>query len=273
MRIAVFQCDSIFADPEARLDSLEQTASECAGHCDVLVCPELFATGYNIGPHLVRRLAEPLDGVFGHGVMRIARESGMAIVYGHAERDGDRIFNSATCIDHRGLRLGVHRKLFLSGPYEEGAFDTGDRYTTFDLCGIRTGLLICFDVEFPETVRALRRAGCDLILVPTALVGRWVHLTRTLIPTRAFENGVFLVYANYSGTEEGASYCGNSLIAGPDGFERARAGSAEELIFATIDPGDNLRARTTLPYLEKLGRAPITGPDTIVDRGADAASE
>ena len=63
---------------EARLDSLGRTAAECAGRCDVLVCPELFATGYNIGPHNVRRHAEPIDGMFGRGVMRIAREPGMA---------------------------------------------------------------------------------------------------------------------------------------------------------------------------------------------------
>lgn len=252
MQISVYQYPCDLSNQRTRLQSLQQAASDCADSCDVLVCPELFSSGYNIGRESVTDLAEPADGPFNQAVCDIARDLDLAIVYGYPERQGDQIFNSACCVDRNGQTIANHRKLYLSGEYEESAFATGDRYTVFDLNGIRTGLLICFDVEFPESVRACRQQGCDLVVVPTALQDRWSHLTRTLVPTRAFENSIFLVYANYSGQEHGHAYAGNSLIVGPDGVERARAGRGDRLIGAEIDLEEVTNARAAIPYLAKL---------------------
>ncbi len=257
MRLAVYQCKSIGANPTARLESLRRAAAETAGSADVLVCPELFATGYNVGAATVRRLAEPVDGPFNTAAAAIARDNGLALVYGYAERAGDDVFNAAVCLDRDGRRLANHRKLYMSGAYEEAAFAVGRRYTAFDVCGVRCGLLICFDVEFPESVRAMRRAGCDVVIVPTALVDRWEYLTRTMVPTRAIENNLFLVYANYVGSEGGLTYCGNSVIVGPDGLDLARGGAEEERIDAPIDVDRARAARLVLPYLAKLSGATI----------------
>ncbi len=256
MRVAINQCDGALS-ASARLAQLEDCLGRAQGTVDVMVCPELFASGYRIGVDEVHARAQSADGPFNRAAAELARRFGVALVYGYPERDGERVFNSACCIDRNGRMIANHRKLYLSGDYEETAFATGTQYTVFDLDGVRAGLLICFDVEFPESVRALARAGCELVLVPTALAARWQHLTRMLIPARAFENGLFVVYANYAGGEHDLDYCGNSLVAGPDGFERARGGAHAELLLADIDTADNRAARKVLPYLDKLDAAGI----------------
>ncbi len=269
MRIAINQCDGALPAPQ-RLAQLEDCLGRVRGTVDVMVCPELFASGYRIGVDEVHARAQSADGPFNTAAAELARRFGIALVYGYPERDGERVFNSACCIDRGGRMIANHRKLYLSGDYEEAAFATGSRYTVFDLDGVRAGLLVCFDVEFPESVRALARAGCEVVLVPTALAARWQHLTRMLIPARAFENGLFVVYANYAGREDDLDYCGNSLVAGPDGFERARGGGDAEVVFADIDPADNRAARAMLPYLDKLDAANIAEPAAAVpsaDRG------
>ena len=104
-------------------------------------------------------------------------------------------------------------------------------------------MLICFDVEFPEPARILSLKGTQLLLVPTALVG--FDMTTITVPSRALENHIFIAYANRSGTDtyetdhHESTFCGHSIIAGPDGHAMARASKERsELIIATIDPSD-----------------------------------
>ncbi|MBL6932085.1 MAG: hydrolase, partial [Rhodospirillales bacterium] len=106
------------------------------------------------------------------------------------------------------------------------------------------------DVEFPEFVREAALAGAEIILAPTALRSRWGFVANKMIPTRAFENGVFLLYANHAGREGTSEYLGESVIVGPDGAELARAGSGEEVLGARLVSANIERARKTLPYLE-----------------------
>jgi 5-aminopentanamidase len=88
-----------------------------------------------------------------------------------------------------------------------------------------------------------------LILVPTALGADWSWVARSMIPTRAYENGVYLAYANSAGTEHGMAFLGASVIANPDGTEAARAGQHPELLHALLDPARVTAAQTRLPYL------------------------
>ena len=81
---------------------------------------------------------------------------------------------------------------------------------------------ICYDVEFPEAVRALALAGAELIAVPTALIRPFDIVARAIVPARAFENQVYVAYAGMCGSEAGLGYCGLSCIVGPDGQDRAR---------------------------------------------------
>ena len=83
---------------------------------------------------------------------------------------------------------------------------------TFELAGIKTGLLICYDVEFPQHVLALAQMGVQLILVPTANPEKFSVVCDTLVPARASENALTIVYANYCGSDNGLSFCGNRRL-------------------------------------------------------------
>jgi len=252
MKVAVYQHAGATRDPGKQLASLAETAGRLSGKADLLLCPELFLTGYNIGPAAIAELAETRSGRAASIIGRIARDAGMAIVCGFPERDGSRIYNAALVVDDKGDVLACHRKLYLPNAYEREAFTPGDRFTLFDCGGVQVGVLICFDVEFPEAVRGLAMRGAELVIVPTALKVEWAWLATSLTQIRAFENGVYLAYANHAGTEGDWSYCGSSCIVGPDGQDRARAGSGEEVITAEIDRADIAKARQTLPYLQVL---------------------
>jgi predicted amidohydrolase len=106
-----------------------------------------------------------------------------------------------------------------------------------ELDGWRIGLLICYDIEFPENVRRLALADVDFVAVPTAVMQPYDFVATHMVPTRAFENVVFIAYANRCAVENGLEYVGLSCVAGPDGRDLARAGRGEELVFADLDPG------------------------------------
>jgi predicted amidohydrolase len=137
-----------------------------------------------------------------------------------------------------------YRKTHLWGNYEKSYFTPGNVFLEpFEFEGIKISMLICFDIEFPEPARLLSLKGVQLLIVPTALIG--FDMTTITVPSRALENHIFIAYANRSGPDtyntesSDITFCGHSMIAGPDGHALARASKEkEELIVATIDPLD-----------------------------------
>ena len=111
------------------------------------------------------------------------------------------------------------------------------------------GLLICYDIEFAPHVAELARAGVELILVPTANMRPYEFVAQVLVPTRAFENQVFLAYANYVGSEGEIEYCGLSSIVAPDGQVLTKAKHSEELLVAELDPQRIALAREGYSYV------------------------
>jgi len=253
-RLAVAQSPADLATPRERVDWLARALPELQGQgVDLLLLPELFLTGYNIGDK-VTAWAEPADGPYAREIAAMAQGSGLAIHYGFAERAGGLIHGAAQCFGPDGARLGGHRKLILPPGFEADHFAPGSGCSLFDHAGLRIGTLICYDAEFPEAARHVAALGAELILVPTALGAQWGWVSRTLIPARGFENGVFLAYANHAGQENGMDYLGMSFIAAPDGVELARAGSAPEILIADLDPDRVCEAQARLPYLTDRGR-------------------
>ena len=121
--------------------------------------------------------------------------------------------------------------------------------TVAELDGLKLGILICYDVEFPENVRLLALQGAELVAVPTANMAPYTFVCRSLVPARAYENHLFLAYANRCGHEGELEYLGQSCIVAPDGTDLARAGAGEELILADVDPARIEAWRPHNPYL------------------------
>lgn len=209
----------------------------------------MFLTGYAIGDDIAR-LAEPADGDSADTVAEIAERHGLAIAYGYPERDGGRVYNSVQLISAEGARLAGYRKTHLFGCFEHEHFEPGEQpVVQAEVGGLTVGLMICYDVEFPENVRAHALAGTDLLVVPTAQMHPFQFVAESLVPVRAWESQMYVAYVNRVGQEGEFDFVGLSTLAGPDGVARTRAGRGEELVFADADPAFLTASREANPYL------------------------
>ncbi|MFF4802132.1 carbon-nitrogen hydrolase family protein [Streptomyces sp. NPDC001351] len=251
MRTALLQSSGRPGSVGENLKVLDAAAGRAAAAGALLLAaPEMFLTGYAIGDD-IGRLAEPADGESADAIADIAGRHGLAIAYGYPERDGETVFNSAQLISAEGIRLANYRKTHLFGCFERDHFTPGEQpVVQAELGGLAVGLMICYDVEFPENVRAHALAGTDLLVVPTAQMHPFQFVAESMIPVRAFENQLYVAYVNRVGQEGEFDFVGLSALAGPDGVARARAGRGEELVFADADPAFLAASREANPYLK-----------------------
>lgn len=260
MRLAVAQPPAELDGVQARMRWLSDALPGIvAKGADLVLLPELFACGYNIGAQVSDR-AEPRDGPTLATLSRLASAHGLAIHCGYAERENGQVYNAALCIGPGGQILGQHRKLAIPPGFERAQFSAGAGCQLFEWAGFRIATLICYDAEFPETVRHVSGLGAELVLVPTALGAEWGWVAERMIPTRAYENGVYLAYANSAGVENGLHYLGQSVIAAPNGTEAARAGDRPEILFADLDKARIKAAQARLPYLRDRGQIRLDSP-------------
>jgi predicted amidohydrolase len=238
LRAGIYQGPEAAGPPDAMLAAMARAAAQAAADgVGLLVMPELFLTGYNIGADALRALAEPQDGASARQAAAIARQHGIALLYGYPEQGNDgAIYNSALLIGRDGGPCANFRKLHLFGDKERAVFTPGSvPFILAETGGLRLGLLICYDVEFPEMVRGLALRGAQVACVPTALMHPYGFVPEILVRSRAYENQMFVIYANRTGREDDLLYAGASCIIGPDGQELSRAGAGEQLIAADLD--------------------------------------
>ncbi len=250
LSVSIFQPTARNDPPAAKLNWLDMAADRASqSGSDILICPELSVSGYFAGDALADR-AQPVLGEYSERVAEIALLHDIAIVYGYPEQSGDDLYNAAVFVTPQGRVLANHRKNHIPPGFEQENFRADHHLRAFDYKGWRIALMICYDAEFPESVRQAAVLGAELVIVPTALGAEWAFVAEKMMPTRAFENGVFLAYANWAGREGDVTYLGGSRIIGPDGKELATAGERETIISAEIDNTQILAARTRLPYLQ-----------------------
>lgn len=262
LRVAALQINPVIGEVEANLDRIEAAATDARDAGAVLaVAPEASVTGYAFDARdealAVARRAEL---VATDRLAAFAARTGMALICGTLEAVGEELFNTALILAPDGRRL-VYRKLHL--PYlgvDRFVTPGPDAPAVVELAGIRVGVLICYDLRFPEAARICALEGADLIALPTNWpVGVDFH-PDLFAPARAAENHCYLLAADRVGTERGTTFLGRSLLVDPDGRRVAVASDTdEELLLGEIDPS---RARAT-----HVRRRPGEHEwDTIADR-------
>jgi predicted amidohydrolase len=253
LTLALWQCPFAThpADALARLDATAAQAR--AQGAALLVCPEMSLTGYQIGAQAVASLAEAADGPLAQAVCTVAQRHGIAIVYGYPEQHPPgRPHNAVQFIDADGQRIAHYRKTHLFGGVDWAQFAAGAQApAVFAWNGWRLGLLICYDIEFPEPARGLALQGAELLLVPTANMIAFDEVQHVLLPARALENRVFVAYANACGEESDTVYGGLSTVCGPMGAVLAQAGRHGSLLIATLNRTDLAAARATSPLPDR----------------------
>ena len=233
MKIAIHQCLPTNGDIEKAFVKLEGNLRTAAtSGAQIVLFPELFLPGYN-RPDLHKKLSQSQNGEWCDRLAKLANSYKCALVVGWAEREGDAVFNAATCFRNDGNIIAHHRKIQRFGPMEHKSFEAGNQYTIFDFFGHKTAILICYDIEFPQHVRALKEQDVTLVFVPTANPAGYEHVSKILVPARSSEMALTIAYANYCGSENGLGFAGYSLIVGPDGKQLVMSGTSEALLITT----------------------------------------
>lgn len=246
VRLAVAQIELIDGDRDANVRRMLALAERVGPDHDVLLLPETCTSGF-ASPDDVERLAEPIDGPTITALTDIARRHDLLIVTGLAERATDGLYNASVVVDADGPRL-VYRKthLWLA---DRDVFLPGDRLVTTDWRGVRIAPLICFDVEFPETARAVAALGARLVLVSDGNMDPYGPVHRVAAMARAQENQVFVAMANRTGPGRFDMFSGGSLVAAPDGRLLAEAGTEDTVLSVTLDLSELATARRVYDYL------------------------
>jgi 5-aminopentanamidase len=240
VRVGFYQFDPQFGEVTKNLDVVRAKLDHV--DADLIVLPELFASGYQFVSHEeAQRLAEPVpDGPTVRCLIEIAKRRGLHLVAGLLEKAGSRCYNSAVLVGPSGF-LGCYRKTHLF--YEETQwFTPGDSgFLVWDIGSAKIGIMICFDWYYPEAARTLAMQGADIICHPSNLV---LPNCPDSMPVRCLENRVFAVTCNRIGSEERGgkerlTYIGQSEVVTPKGVIRHRASQdREELTIVEIDPAE-----------------------------------
>lgn len=214
-------------------DLIKKAAEEA---CDVIVLPELWNTGFFPKENLVS-LSDKNGERTKSEISSLAKELSVNIVAGSvATLRGDNVYNTAYVFSRSGECICEYDKLHLFSPMgEDDFFEKGEGAKCFELDGIKCGVIICYDLRFPELSRKLALEGAEIIF----LVAQWpdariAHLA-ALARARAIENQIFFAVCNSCATAEKTKFGGNSVIFNPWGEELAKAGESEETITAQCD--------------------------------------
>jgi predicted amidohydrolase len=198
---------------------------------DLIVLPELFLGGYRLD--LADELAIDPDGPELARMRQASAEHDCGIVVGFAERVADGVANSAAVIE-RGTVAGIYRKTHLFGG-ERDVYVPGDELEPIEAAGRRLGVMICFDLEFPEVARTLHHRGADLFVTPACNPVEFAPDHDLAARARALENGTPNVYVNLVGEYGGLSFPGESQLVGPDGRAELRLGNGPAVVRTDVE--------------------------------------
>ncbi|MEZ5358887.1 MAG: nitrilase-related carbon-nitrogen hydrolase [Candidatus Zixiibacteriota bacterium] len=227
VRAGIVQFRPKFKDVDANLVIIQKLLGR--KKFDLAVLPELATTGYNFKDRAdALEVAEGKSGKSFRFFKELSAKTGGAIVWGLAEKAGDKLFNSAVLTTPEGKQY-IYRKTHLFFR-EKFVFDPGDTgFKVFRWNDLRIGLMICFDWIFPEAARTLALKKAQIICHPSNLV---MHYCQDAMVTRSIENGVYCITANRTGRENNGivdlTFTGQSQITGVKGEKLLAFSKAEQ---------------------------------------------
>lgn len=249
------QMDVRSGDTETNVAAAAAGLQFLAGHGVGLgVLPEMFSCGFD-NDRLAAHAAEAPEIV--NRLSALASGLGMVIAGSLPEIEDGRVYNALYVLDADGAVAGIYRKIHLFTPTgEHRFFAPGGVARVCDTRVGRLGLMICYDLRFPELCRTLALKGADLVIVPAQWPLVRIEHWRILSRARAIENQLPLVVVNRCGTENRTTFGGHSAVLGPAGEILVEAGQETTSGFAVIDPARVAAVRDAVPsFRERMPSA------------------
>ncbi|MDP6156176.1 MAG: carbon-nitrogen hydrolase family protein [Candidatus Thermoplasmatota archaeon] len=253
MKIALIQIPSVIGDVKANIAKIEK----CMGETDaeLLIFPEMFLTGYNIGDMLFT-LALDVEGDEMEKLSSLCRSNKRSIIFGMPRKDDvirGEVLNSSVAIGADG-EVTFYDKWHLPnfGPFDERRyFRQGHHLAVFEINGIKLGLIICYDIFFPELTKQYALMGCDGVVCISAAPSITLRFFEAIVPARAIENTIFMIYSNVIGNEKNLIFKGGAQVWGPRGDRKVRAEDFKECIIELdLDMAEVETARRLRPVLK-----------------------
>jgi predicted amidohydrolase len=257
-RLALAQVNCKPGDKEENLKKTKEAAEKAKKQeAELLILPELSLTGYVVRDQIYE-LAEKIPGPSTRIVEKLARETGLHIVFGMpelSERTHATLHNTAVLVGPKGF-IGKYRKMYLpthSVFEEKRYFRPGYETAAFETDLGKIGLIICYDIYFPEVARMARLEGAQLIVCISASPATRRTFFETLTQARAIENTAFVAFVNLVGVEDGLQFWGGSRLVGPNGRTLVQAKYDEEdLVIGEVDYADIRPIEAFVPTLKDL---------------------
>ena len=258
VRIALAQISCKRGDKAKNIRKIEAKVTKAKRlDAKLVVFPELSLTGYTLRDQIYE-LAETIPGKSTTALENLAKKTGTYIVFGMpelSEKTQATIYNTAVLVGPDGF-IGKYRKMYLpthSVFEEKRYFRPGYQTAVFETELGKIGLIICYDIFFPEVSRLARLSGAQLIVCISASPATRRTFFETLTAARAIENAAFLAYVNLVGVEDGLQFWGGSRIVGPNGKILTKAKyNKEDVVLGEIDYADIRPIETFVPTLKDL---------------------
>lgn len=240
------RCGEVDKNVRTAFEGISQLSDQGA---ELLVLPEMWSSGFDY-PALARH-AEKTPEIL-ERLSKTAARKAIIIAGSLPEAEAEKIYNSLYVIDNNGEIAGKYRKVHLFPPIEEDKYlCAGDRTHVCQTHAGRLGLMICYDLRFPEFCRSLAVKGAEIVIVSAQWPSSRIHHWDVLVQARAIENQLFLIAANRHGKEGDLIFNGHSQIVSPAGEVLTKSVSPDTTITASIDIKEIETVRNQFNCLEQ----------------------
>ncbi|RKP57001.1 carbon-nitrogen family hydrolase [Cohnella endophytica] len=250
LRLAVIQMNIVAGDPEANFAKMQTRLEEAAALSpkpDLIILPEMWNTGYALTE--IQALADPDGERTKRTISAFCRKYAINVLAGSiAQLRGDTVTNTVHVFDRTGSEIAEYSKIHLFQLMNEHLhLESGTEPGRFDLEGVPAGMMICYDIRFPELARKLALEGARIVFVPAEWPHPRLHHWRTLLQARAIENQMYVVSCNTVGESGGSNFFGHSMVIDPWGEVIAEALEEETILAADVDLGLVEEVRNRIP--------------------------
>lgn len=253
LNVCLLQIDVLIGQPDENYRRVsEQLHAAVRGLIkpDVILLPEMWNTGYALDR--IQQLADNQGERTRKLISDFCWEYEVHVIAGSiADLKGGEVRNTMYVFDRTGAVVADYSKIHLFRLMaEEKHLTAGDHIGQFELEGVSAGMMICYDIRFPELTRKLALGGVKVLFIPAEWPNPRLHHWRTLLTARAIENQMYIVACNRVGISESTEFFGHSLIIDPWGEIVAEAGEEETIVTAELDLNLVDQVRQRIPIFE-----------------------